>query len=165
MRTGLPLLLVGLATAAGLLRRSLVLVTVQGASMEPTYHHGDRVLVRRTRALSTGQVVVVERPGPGNSWHHPSLPRGAGAVSVAGRQWMIKRVGGSPGDPVPRHVSHGQPVPKGHDPVPPDQVVPPGRLVLLGDNPDSSVDSRQLGYFPAARVLGVVLGGTGAPMT
>jgi signal peptidase I len=30
-------------------------------------------------------------------------------------------------------------------------------LVLLGDNPDWSYDSRQFGYFPAERLLGVVV--------
>ncbi|WP_307805400.1 S26 family signal peptidase [Streptomyces spirodelae] len=39
----------------------------------------------------------------------------------------------------------------------PAAPVPRGRLVLLGDNAHHSVDSRQLGYFPVARVLGVVL--------
>jgi hypothetical protein len=29
--------------------------------------------------------------------------------------------------------------------------------VLLGDNPDWSNDSRQMGYFPAERLLGVVV--------
>jgi signal peptidase I len=29
--------------------------------------------------------------------------------------------------------------------------------VLLGDNPVRSNDSRQMGYFPAERVLGVVV--------
>ncbi len=36
------------------------------------------------------------------------------------------------------------------------QVVPAGRLVVLGDNLARSLDSRQIGYIPAERVLGVV---------
>jgi len=55
-----------------------------------------------------------------------------------------------PGDPIPRDrvpalagVSEG--------------CVPPGKLVLLGDNPANSYDSRRAGYFPAERVLGVVV--------
>lgn len=63
---------------------------------------------------------------------------------------MIKRVAAVPGDPVPR------------DEVPaladvPEACVLPGKLVLLGDNPDVSYDSRRAGYFPAERVLGVVV--------
>ncbi|WP_374196111.1 S26 family signal peptidase [Streptomyces sp. TS71-3] len=34
--------------------------------------------------------------------------------------------------------------------------MPPGRVVLLGDNTAASVDSRQLGFFPLGDVLGVV---------
>ncbi|WP_255950028.1 S26 family signal peptidase [Streptomyces odontomachi] len=43
----------------------------------------------------------------------------------------------------------------------PDDVscghVPPGRLVLLGDNPGVSFDSRHLGCLPCERVLGTVV--------
>ncbi|MFH9009631.1 S24 family peptidase [Streptomyces afghaniensis] len=42
--------------------RPLLVVTVRGPSMTPTHHHGDRLLVRRTRTVRPGQVVVVLRP-------------------------------------------------------------------------------------------------------
>ncbi|MFJ2770925.1 S26 family signal peptidase [Streptomyces sp. NPDC087300] len=134
-----------LATTA-LARRALVSVTVRGRSMEPAYHDGDRVLVLRphVRALAAGRVIVVERPGAGHRWPGPPLDPDARAAAVADRQWMIKRVGAVPGDPT------GPPLPR-------TGPVPPGRLLLLGDNPHHSVDSRQLGYFPMDRVLGVVL--------
>ncbi|MEV4759314.1 S26 family signal peptidase [Micromonospora sp. NPDC049559] len=133
-----------------LLRRRLAVVTVLGASMEPAYHDGDRVLVRRTAAFTPGQVVVAESPRAGRGWPQPPLGRTAGGGAVAGRTWIIKRVTAVPGDPVPRER------------VPalarvPGATVPPGKLVLLGDNAEASIDSRQLGYFPAERVLGAVL--------
>lgn len=112
------------------LGRRFVVVTVRGLSMEPTFRHGDRVLARRRVPVTTGQVVVVESPGDGNL--------------------VIKRVAAVPGDPVPR----------GRCPAiadVPERVVPPGRLVLLGDNAAVSDDSRRLGYFALDRVLGVVL--------
>jgi signal peptidase I len=109
--------------------------------MEPTFRHGDRVVVRRTArlAVSAGDVVVIERPSG------DPVRRNQPAGIRDGRRWMIKRVGAVAGEPVP----DGIPVP--------DAVVPEGRLVLLGDNADASFDSREVGYFPASLVLGGVV--------
>ncbi|WP_181772412.1 S26 family signal peptidase [Amycolatopsis pittospori] len=115
------------------LRRRLIVVTVHGVSMEPTYVAGDRLLVRRSRLerVRAGQVVVVQG-GPGK----PGDP-------TAGR--LVKRAVAVPGDPVPSQI-----------PVPGD-VVPAGNLLVLGDNPARSNDSRRLGYIPADALIGVVL--------
>ncbi|WP_203920185.1 S26 family signal peptidase [Rugosimonospora africana] len=135
--------------ASALLARGLVAVTVHGQSMEPTYHDGDRVLVRRGAVLERGQVVVLERPLPGGHQTAPPIGPRAGAAAIASRRWIIKRVVAVPGDPVPREA-----VPGLTDT--PDDRVPAGRVVLLGDNPAASFDSRQAGYFPLNRVLGRV---------
>ena len=139
------------ALALGILvavaRRRITLVTVVGESMRPAYLAGDRVLVRRARLgeLSRGQVVVVEEPGRSGSWVTPP-PRGP-----AGRhRWMIKRVAALPGDARP---DAWLPPKSG----PPGPRVPAGRFVVLGDNAARSFDSRQLGYVPGDRLLGVVL--------
>jgi signal peptidase I len=63
---------------------------------------------------------------------------------------MIKRLAALPGESVP-------PMAVPADTGPGAEVVPPRMLVLLGDNPDSSYDSREFGYFPAERLLGVVM--------
>jgi signal peptidase I len=144
------------ALCAGLtvLRRTLIAVTVRGRSMEPTYHDGDRVLVRRDRPPRRGQAVVVEQPAVspslGGAWDRPPLRGTARAPAVSARSWVIKRLVAVPGDSIPRDrvpalagVSEG--------------CVPPGKLVLLGDNPANSYDSRRAGYFPAERILGVVV--------
>jgi signal peptidase I len=114
-------------------RRRLLMVTVHGVSMEPTYHSGDRLLVRRSRLdrVRTGQVVVVQVPGAA-----PGDP-------TDGR--MVKRAVAVPGDPVPSGIDVAGP------------VVPAGRLLVLGDNPARSNDSRRLGYIPADALIGVVL--------
>jgi signal peptidase I len=129
-----------------LLRRRFAMVTVEGDSMRPAFSAGDRVLVRRARlaSLNRGQVVVVERPLRDGTW--PKRRPG----SVAGGQWMIKRVAALPGDPIPpgcliRQNDSGQ------------GLVPSGRLVVLGDNARVSHDSRQLGLFPGDRLLGVAV--------
>lgn len=108
-------------------------VVVRGVSMLPQLAPGDRVLVRRTsvRRVRRGDIVVFSRPRD------------------ASRGWMIKRVVAVPGDPIPRLA------------VPllwryPGSHVPAGRLVVLGDNPDESYDSRSFGYVHASSLLGVV---------
>jgi signal peptidase I len=124
----------GAAALLVLARRRLLVVTVRGPSMTPAYRHGDRIVVLRTGpgALRRGSVVVLERPTP------------TGPAS----RWIIKRVAALPGDPVPEEL-----VPT----MPDGTVVPPRMLVILGDNPDSSHDSRQIGFVPAERVLGVAV--------
>ncbi|MFF7791789.1 S26 family signal peptidase [Streptomyces sp. NPDC007991] len=127
-----------LAACWAVAARRLLVVTVRGTSMAPTHHHGDRLLVRRTRTVRRGQVVVVLRPRSPAVWrqdrHSPLI---------------VKRVAAMPGEPVPPGL-----VP----PLAEDHAgrVPPGRVVLLGDNAAASVDSRQLGFFPLDDVLGVV---------
>ncbi|PWK48420.1 S26 family signal peptidase [Actinoplanes xinjiangensis] len=134
--------MIWLLTAAGLLgcgligivrlRRRWLLVTVEGVSMEPTYRPGDRLLARRVAlaGVRRGAVVVVAAP-PGAA---PTDP-----------PFMVKRAAALPGDPVPAGI-----------PVP-DAAVPPGRLVVLGDNADRSADSRTMGYLLAADVVGVII--------
>ncbi len=139
-------------TAAGALfavlalRHWFAVITVTGDSMMPTLAPGDRVLVRRTRLkqLRRGQVVVAEMPGPAGTWTTQS--RGL----RESREWMIKRVAALPGDPQPQDCLPASAEPAG-------VLVTPGRFVVLGDNPAWSTDSRQIGYIPAARLLGIVV--------
>ncbi|MEV4583167.1 S26 family signal peptidase [Nonomuraea jabiensis] len=139
------LAVVGVALAVGRLRRRYLVVTVQGESMLPAYRPGERVLVRRTPpgSLRAGQVVVLSGFAQARPGERPRGPQ-------MGPRWIIKRVVAVPGDPIPR------------DAVPalraePGTRVPGGRLVVLGDNPDHSLDSRQSGYLTADRLFGVVL--------
>ncbi|MFD5143034.1 S26 family signal peptidase [Streptomyces sp. NPDC058401] len=146
-----PAALAALALAvSALLGRLLVVVRVRGASMEPTYRDGDRVLVRRRGPIGVGAIVVMEQPGRHMTWTGAPVTGTAGAAEIAHREWLIKRVAAVPGDPVPRA---GIPALAGAV----EERVPRGRLVLLGDNPRVSVDSRRVGYFPAGRILGTVL--------
>ncbi|MBF9134216.1 S26 family signal peptidase [Plantactinospora sp. S1510] len=140
----------------GWLRHRYLVVTVHGASMEPTYRAGEQLVVRRTpdRALRSSAVVVlrdelkVRVPAPAEV-----RPRPARSSSFTGRPLgpcIIKRAVAVPGDPLPR------------DTVPalrnaPESSVPPGKLVLLGDNAQASYDSREHGYYTTDRLLGVVI--------
>ncbi|MFJ5720537.1 S26 family signal peptidase [Streptomyces sp. NPDC093149] len=125
------------ASGRALLRGRWVVVTVRGASMQPTLRGGDRLLVRRGPVRAVGELAVLGRAVMG-----PEEP--------AYFEWIIKRVAAVPGDAIPR------------DSVPsladvPETTVPSGRLVLLGDNRAQSFDSRRFGYYSAEEVLGVVV--------
>ncbi|MEV5573820.1 signal peptidase I [Spirillospora sp. NPDC052269] len=123
------------AASAVLVRRRLVVVTVGGPSMEPTFTTGDRVLVLRRRTVRRGDVVVLASPKSADG-------RRAGGDPG----WYVKRVAALPGDEVPEDVR----------PVVPDSLVPDGRIVVLGDGARSA-DSRLWGYCPLDGVLGVVV--------
>lgn len=127
------------------LRSRFVVVDVHGPSMAPTLAAGDRLLVRTVRPelIRTGDIVVLERATAGGPWQQPPASGDWGR-----RQWLVKRVAATAGEPVPPAVPALA--------AAADGVVPPGQLVVLGDNPARSVDSRHFGWLPADRVLGVL---------
>jgi signal peptidase I len=126
-------------------RRRAIVVTLAGRSMEPTFFAGDRVLVRRASLAEIGRndVVLVHLPPPPDR-HHGVPPPPGGFVP------MVKRVAAVPGDAAPPGYAAAG--------VRPGDVVPAGRLLLIGDNRLMSYDSRQLGYVDATAVVGVVTG-------
>ncbi|MEV4294946.1 S26 family signal peptidase [Microbispora rosea] len=146
-----PVLLVLLASALGggvvAARRMLRVVEVHGESMEPGLWPGDRVLVRTVRPgragrsgrpcrrVRRGDIVVIARVGPGE-----------GVTLDGGTNLVIKRAAAVAGDPIP----------PGFEALG-ETRVPPGRLLVLGDNPSRSTDSRQWGLLPETRITGVVL--------
>ncbi|MEV0747871.1 S26 family signal peptidase [Streptomyces sp. NPDC050273] len=130
----LSLLFLGVCAGCWRLKRRLIVVTVHGASMLPTYGPGDRLIVRRgTKRVRRGNVVVIEPPS--GSWGDNSYSE----------RWLIKRVAAVPGDIISGSYRDVR-----------DVKVPPGKLILLGDNQDVSMDSRQLGLFFSRQLLGTV---------
>ncbi|MFJ3495526.1 S26 family signal peptidase [Streptomyces sp. NPDC086091] len=137
--------LAGLAgVALAVLRRRLVSVTVVGHSMLPAYRPGDRVLILRGTVPERGGVVVVEQPSTERrAWDLPPAGLGSARRPVTEREWLVKRVAATPGDTWSTEAGL-------------TERVPPGHLLLLGDNAAVSFDSRQMGPFPVDRVLGAV---------
>jgi len=120
------------ASALLLLRRVLLVVSVDGASMMPTYQPGDRLLTVRTRAgvpIRSGDVVVCRRPD-----RRPGAP------------YLVKRVLATAGQPIP-----DQPAADSHDLA----LVPPGSIWVQGDSP--GYDSRAFGPLPLSEIIGQVL--------
>ncbi|MEV4282248.1 S26 family signal peptidase [Actinoplanes xinjiangensis] len=120
-------------------RRRLLVVEVAGDSMNPAYHDGDRLLVRRTRHPGRGRVVIAH--------HQEGGPR-TGPVAAHQTSWLVKRLVALPGDPVPDTVRPAVGTAASR--------VPPGMTVLLGDHPGSA-DSRSWGFIPLADIAGVVV--------
>ena len=108
------------------LRATYSVIRVDGDSMAPTLTDGDRLLARRVTAsaLRRGQIAVVRAP------------------RFVGATFLVKRIAGLPGDPVPPSVA----------PVVAEDRIPVGNVVLLGDNSEGSYDSRDHGYFPLADI-------------
>jgi signal peptidase I len=143
---GVLLLLTVAGSVAGLL--PVQLMRVDSGSMAPTISAGDLLLVRRGAGpVARRDVVVVPRPGTG--------------------ALLVKRVVAVGGDQVGLEdgvlVVDGEPVCEpAIDPARQDGVwfgpvtVPDGEVFLLGDDRDSSVDSRDFGSVPAADVEGLV---------
>lgn len=139
------------------LRSRVVHVNVVGTSMQPTFEDGDRLVARRLRAshVRTGDVVVVDSPRPKlehlTAKHHTKTPIVARELVHAppqakGPYWVIKRVAAMPGEPVPAVMAG----------VTGEDVVPPGSVVVLGDNLEHSIDSRHHGFLPLGKVLAKV---------
>ncbi|AUW94543.1 signal peptidase I [Sulfobacillus sp. hq2] len=121
---------------------------VEGISMLPTLHTGERVLVNKLiydfETPKTGQIIVFRSP------------------VIKSQDW-IKRVIGVPGDTI--SVENNVVYINGHryhEPflkyrtsmnVPPTKV-PPGYLWVEGDNRPKSYDSRYFGLLPMKNVKG-----------
>lgn len=156
-RQGHILLCVALWSAISFLifsRFILATVIIDGVSMEPTFHSGDRCLLNRLAthlgSPGRGDMVVLQDRGEGD--------------------YAIKRVIGVPNDDIeirdgnvfvngeelqetylaPRTRTYG---PRGsaHFSLGPDSYF------VLGDNREMSEDSRYYGPVPKGRLLGVVL--------
>lgn len=143
------LILIAATVGAAAIRRRIVVIQVSGPSMAPTLRSGDRLLVRRSRGAvpRAGDIVVLPEPGP-------CRPGASAAVTPL----IVKRVVAAAGDPLPAFLPPWDQVPAG--------VVPPGHLVLLGDNLPMSRDSRHFGQVRVDHLVGVAvrrLGGDALP--
>lgn len=149
----LPILLAGfcliLCVSVGLMHFCLLIVTVSGQSMIPTFQDGERLLALRrwpARWLRRRQVVVLQQ-----------------GMSLRSRLEMlhIKRVEALPGEaftacPVTiRSAMDDQFITEAPQAEQTWQI-PPGHIFVCGDNREQSLDSRTWGPLPQRQVRGVV---------
>ncbi|WP_254967167.1 signal peptidase I [Cyanobium sp. CH-040] len=132
---------------------------IPSGSMLPSLQLEDRVLVEKLRtrlhrALPLGTVVV---------FHPPPLLQKAGYDPASA---LIKRVVGLPGDRLEvrdgRLWRNGVAVPRDWNAEPMDYrlepvTVPPGHLLVLGDNRNASLDSHFWGPLPEGQLIGTAV--------
>jgi signal peptidase I len=111
-------------------------IQVNGNSMEPTFHTGQRLFSCDSYwlvgAIGKGDIVVVQRE--------------------AGGEFIIKRVYALAGEKVDLlNLPSDYPLSAG------DYVVPPGCVYILGDNKPVSEDSRRFGPIKVEDIKGKVL--------
>lgn len=139
-------------TAAAL--AAVVSVRVDGASMRPTLRDGDRAVVDPFAGPPRRLDVVVAGFDDGGP---PVVKRVIGLagdrVVVEGASVLVLTAGGTGWQRVDNPAWRDQWIRAGN---PVDTVVPEGAVFLLGDNPDASEDSRQLGPAPQRLVRGPV---------
>jgi signal peptidase I len=130
---------------------------VRGESMQPTYVEGQAVLVLRRNWLNSG------------------LKRGDVVLVKHGRDVLIKRIYRLPGEEIDGRVtaflrnSSIYDLSDYYEQVPnkagePRLLVPQGFVVLLGDNPRASEDSRQFGPVPIRDIIGTVVNAPPPPV-
>jgi len=120
-----------------LIRTFLMIVTIEGGSMEPTFVHGDRVLVLRSRLLPRirkGQIVVI--------WQSHSMRKDARSPVLP----YIKRVTAIAGE---TYVSCIVPLWRGEQVRENEKApgtflwsIPQDHIFVCGDNSEQSLDSR-----------------------
>jgi signal peptidase I len=131
---------------------------IPSASMEPTLHEGDRVLVNKLsydlHDVHHGDVIVFERPDEPSDVPHPEDEI----------QDLIKRVIALPGDVIEARDGivyiNDEPLEESY--LAPDtpttdlprQEIPEGKVFVMGDNRTNSHDSRRFGPVDESSIVG-----------
>lgn len=150
LRNAVAILVVVAAVAVLLSTLFLPVIQVSGDSMEPTLHNGDVIVLHKTQKFKSGQLCCV-------SWQNKLL---------------LKRVIGLPGDYIKIDEEgnvyvnnelidepYAQNKCLGECDITFPYLVPEGKLFVLGDRRDTSIDSRSsaIGCVDEEQIIGQVL--------
>ncbi|MFA7250401.1 MAG: signal peptidase I [Dehalococcoidia bacterium] len=141
---------------------------VDGSSMVPSFHDGEALIVNRLayRTLDLGWLPFVGR----DHWQPFGPPQQGDVVIFIAQKTpkerdFVKRIIAVPGQTVEVHDGHvridGVAYEEPYISAPPTyefkaQVVPPGKLFVLGDNRNNSQDSHVIGMVDQSEVVGRV---------
>ncbi|AIQ53355.1 signal peptidase I [Paenibacillus sp. FSL R7-0331] len=136
---------------------------VDGPSMQPNFHTGERVIVNEIlydiRSPHRGEVIVFHVPSEGRDFIKRVIAVAGDTVKVEGD---VVTVNGEPVDETyiqeaidARHANNSLYNNKDfpNEEVP-DGTVPEGHIFVMGDNRSDSTDSRMIGYVPLGDIVG-----------
>ncbi|MFZ5815101.1 MAG: signal peptidase I [Bacillota bacterium] len=150
LRETLETVVVALLVALVIRSFLVQLYVVDGESMYPTLHHGDRLLVNkmvyRLREPKPGEIIVVEDPA------NPRRQLIKRVVAVEGETVEVRnRVVFVDGRPLKETFTN--PTSVHFKDVAPSKV-PEGHVYVMGDNRGGSLDSRMLGPIQRSKIEG-----------
>ncbi len=138
---------------------------VDGSSMQPNFHNGERVIVNKIlfdiRAPKKGEVIVFKVPSEDNKEFIKRVIALPGdTVSVQGD--VVKVNGEVISEPYIQDMidkaKANRETYNNNTNFPnadyPDGTVPPGHVFVMGDNRPNSKDSRMIGYVPYGDITG-----------
>ena len=122
---------------------------VDGASMEPNFHHQEYILVDklgyRLHEPHRGDVIVFHPPGRQDNFIKRIIGLPSETVTVAGHQILVD------GQVVVENYLPD----RGQENIPAQSyTVGENEFFVMGDNRDYSKDSRELGPIPVERIIG-----------
>ncbi len=136
-------------------RRALIVATVEGRSMMPTLHAGQRLIVdrlaHRVRPLRRGAILVIT---PLDARQPPAIKR---LIGLPGERIAIHAGGVSINGVAleePYLIERPPPVPQASDTL---FILGDDAYFVLGDNRGASIDSRAFGAVGRRAIIGVVV--------
>ncbi|QSF42960.1 signal peptidase I [Paenibacillus tianjinensis] len=136
---------------------------VDGPSMQPNFHTGERVIVNEIlydiRSPQRGEVIVFHVPSEGRDFIKRVIAVAGDTVKVEGD---VVTVNGEPVDETyiqdAIDAAHNNNALYNNKDFPneelPDGTVPEGHVFVMGDNRSDSTDSRMIGYVPLGDIVG-----------